>query len=419
MSIELYYPPDQSPLEGVETITISVWNGNNPIASHDFAIEERVGEITGVPENLPLRVVIEGKNSNGEILSRGRSGEFVLEKNKKKNTRIFFSRAGSFSKLRQDMSFRREFQATNIGDTSVILSGGINQDNKILNSYEIYFHDALSFAKTGTLNHARKGHSQIRIGDNIILFACGENDQGLVPEIEVGDPLNNIIVDTARLNQARKYATATLLDSGEVLFCGGTDGTSGLNTCEIFTPGTNTVKLLNTKMRFFRFNHTAILISPENILLSGGRGSRTIEVFNITSGSTQPPVELSIEREGFYADFSSQDKILFACGTLPGGIDLLNVTDFRIQTIGGTTPLPANCSAHVLLDGRLFVAGGESNGIPTDNAIILNVTTGSIEWQGRMLTKREKPAVVMLGDGTLLILGGSDSPPYAEIFNPP
>ncbi len=419
ISIELNFPPDQSPLDGAEIITLSIWSGNEQIATRDFPLDSRVGTIEGVPQNIPIRAIVEAKSREGVLISKGRTPEFILEKDQKKQLKIFFSRIGSFSKLRKEMGARIEAAVSPIADNLILVTGGRSPSGEYLSSSEVYYHNELSFKPSGNMNKPRTGHSLVRLNDGRIAILCGEDGSSVLPDIEIFEIDSGLFTTVQRLNIPRKKATATVINDGTVLICGGVGATSALNTCEVFNPLDNTVELLGLRMNNFRYNHSALPLPDGTVLLAGGNGFNSLEIFNIDNGTHPISSPLSSERENFYMEYLDSQKIIFACGEKQAGIDILKLSDFSISYSQEAVILPAECSAQIMLDGRLFVAGGLENNLPTDSAFIINLNTYQIEWSGKMLAKRRTPDIELLPDGTLLILGGTDSPPFAEIFNPP
>jgi len=419
VTIELNFPPEQSPLDGAQNITLSIWWGNELISTQDFPLDSRVGISEDIPYNIPVYAIVEAKNKDGATISKGRTPEFILEKNKKKPIKIFFSRIGTFSKLKNDMNARIAPGVALIQDNLVLVAGGRSPSGDYLDSSEVYSHDGLSFEVTGSMNQSKAGHSMARLKNRNIVVIGGQDKTSLTPDIEIFDLENRQFKTISRLNSPRKNASSTVMDNGIVLICGGSGETSGLNTCEAFNPETTTVELLEAKMNNFRYNHSALLLPDGNILLAGGNGFNSVEIFNIANGSFLLPSLLSSERENSYIEYTGADTIIIACGVKPASVDILKLPDFSISTPEGSPVLPAECSAHIMLDGKLFVAGGIEDNLPSDSAMIIDMKTYQIEWSGRMLTRRRAPAIEMLSDGTLLILGGTDTPPYVEIFNPP
>ncbi len=419
VSIELLFPPDQSPLDGAERINLSVWNTDGPIVSQDFPIDARVGSIENLPQGILLRAVIEAKRGDGITISRGRTPEFMLEKNQRKEVKVFFSNTGSFSKLKNDMTPRMESGAALLSDCSVLVAGGKSPSGEILSSSEVYLHNELSFKESGNMNHGRTGHSYVLLKDGNMAIVGGKTQSALIPDIEIFSSERWSFERDQRLNFGRTNASALLINDGMVLICGGFGETSALNTCEVYNVAKKSVEVLESKMSNFRYGHSATLLPDDNVLLAGGHGFNSLEILNMGSGSFNLPSHLSSERENFYMGYLDGDRIIFACGKRSAKIDILKLSDFSILSPEDAPELPAECSASIMLDGRLFVAGGIENNQPSDSAMIIDTKTYRIEWSGRMLAGRIAPDIELLPDGILLILGGTDAPPYAEVFNPP
>ena len=96
----------------------------------------------------------------------------------------------------------------------------------------------------------------------------------------------------------------------------------------------------------------------------------------------------------------------------------------------GSMHVPRNTHSAVLLqDGRVLVMGGSSAGrYPSAHieasAEIYDPATGRFSMTGSMNTARHKQAAVLLSDGRVLVVGGSDNRDWrgkyasAELFNP-
>jgi len=417
--LQLVYPPDQSPLDGASTIAITVYSREEIIKQQESPVEARAGSLSGMPTGVPLRVVAEAKNAAGEIISRGRTSEFSIEEGKRKTLNVFFSNKGSFARLQNDMSRRERFGVSFITEDSLLVTGGVDAAGKILNLSEIYSHNDIRFRQTGALTSGRAWHDQVRTGDGRVIVLGGRGTNGILSSIESYDPGKGRFTKIAYLSIARERAKAMLLSDGNILVCGGIGATSALNSCEIYNLSANTVELLQNRMKAFRYGHAELPLPDGNILLAGGNNLNTIEILDPASGAYQITDAMSGLREDFYAAFLDQENVLFACGPQEAGADILNLKNLRISAPATAPLLNKNCSARIMPDGKIFVAGGMENGSASDLATIINPATWQVEWTGRMLSKRETPAISLLPDGTLLIFGGTETTPFAEIFNPP
>jgi N-acetylneuraminic acid mutarotase len=108
-----------------------------------------------------------------------------------------------------------------------------------LNTSELYNPGADSWSFTqGALNTRRQLHTATLLANGQVLVAGGENkNTGVVLTInsaELYDPGTGQWTPTSSLNSAREFHTATPLLDGRVLVTGGTDGTSSLNSAELY-----------------------------------------------------------------------------------------------------------------------------------------------------------------------------------------
>lgn len=419
VTIELFSPPDRTPFNGVEIVTLSILSGEKMIASRDFPYSDRVGSIENLPPDIPLRAVVEGKTTQGVIIARGRSEEFVLEKNLKKQLKVFFSSPGSFSVIKNDISPVQNFQLSFLRNSSLLLTGGVNSEGMVTNSAFRYLHHSLSFLKSGDLGTARAKHSQVTLPDGKIAIIGGEQGGRILSEIEIYDEESGTFTFVQNLINPRMRATVTPLNEVTLLICGGESITTATNTCELFNTNDYSITLLSHKMNHFRSGHSAILISDQNVVLAGGAGLNSVEVYNPSTGFLLAPTQLLTERENFYLSQLDKERIIVACGNKRGRIEILDTNSLKNITPEKSPFLSAYCSAHLMLDKNLFVAGGFENGAPLDYACIYNTETMEKLWEGKMLTPRTNPAIELLPDGTILIAGGTSTSPFAEIFNPP
>jgi N-acetylneuraminic acid mutarotase len=79
---------------------------------------------------------------------------------------------------------------------------------------------------------------------------------------------------------ARYWHTATPLASGRILVVGGSRGSSGLASAELYDPDSNTWAPVGS-MTSTRSEHTATLLPSGKVLIAGGVGGETTaELFN-------------------------------------------------------------------------------------------------------------------------------------------
>ena len=190
------------------------------------------------------------------------------------------------------------------------------------------------------------------------------------------------------MSVARRAHTTTLLTSGKVLVTGGRDNTIVHATCELYDPDTETWSMTGS-MASPRIRHTAtrLTINDTDVVFVLGGSSTTnfdpipaIEYYNATSGGWRTVVNPM--RQGRFSH---------------------------------TTTL--------LLDGRLFSVGGQSNTSRLASAEIFDPTALTSQVVGSLkIARYEHTAAIISISGNVLVTGGMTSPgnvdlASCELFN--
>jgi N-acetylneuraminic acid mutarotase len=71
------------------------------------------------------------------------------------------------------------------------------------------------------------------------------------------------------MNFARYVHTASVLTDGKVLVAGGSNGSSALNSAEVYDPSTGSWTIANN-MNDARYYHTASVLTDGQVLVTGG-----------------------------------------------------------------------------------------------------------------------------------------------------
>jgi hypothetical protein len=141
-----------------------------------------------------------------------------------------------------------------------------------------------------------------------------------------------------------------------------------------------------------------------------------------------------VERADSTAALLADGRVLISAG-VDGGMNALSSAEIYDPTTGLFSPTGAMNDPHgaghtatVLKDGRVFIAGGGSGRYPSQTiygtAELYNPATGKFTSAGQMTTARHKHAAVLLPDGRVLIVGGSDNRDWrgrfasAELYDP-
>ncbi|CAF4429312.1 unnamed protein product, partial [Adineta steineri] len=91
---------------------------------------------------------------------------------------------------------------------------------------------------TGSMTAARKYHTQVTLTNGNVLVAGGTTDGSTaLNSAEVYDPSSGLWTPTGTMSNARYFHIASILPNGNVLVAGGTtDGSSALSSAEVYDP---------------------------------------------------------------------------------------------------------------------------------------------------------------------------------------
>lgn len=230
-----------------------------------------------------------------------------------------FTKSSSTLTTAANSSFRCEFfTATTLLNGQVLLVGGLNVKDTVLNTAEIYNPATDTFTATGNMTSPRWGHSAVLLNDGSgdVLIVGGEgcfagsanspcpagNDEFL-ETAELYNPTAGTFTQiTSPLNSFRYFATATDLNQVAtgvsdpmVLIAGGSDDNSSLlydETTQAFSFGGN----MNS-IRFFQ-QATPLNDALGLILITGGSGRLAFGAFgSLTAINT---AELYVANKGFF-----------------------------------------------------------------------------------------------------------------------
>ena len=252
------------------------------------------------------------------------------------------------------------------------------------------------------------------------------------------------------MSSARAFHTATRLSDGRVLFAGGFNATGNpLATTEIYDPASRTVTAGPTLVTA-RARHAAVLLTTNDVAIFGGVDGTggvlsSVEIYRFSAhGAALRPVELAAEplavaQHSLRAVVLPDQTVLVgggvsASGGPVAGTQLFNplhdddastplVKNPRFVKSAGAAPLVVNliearadATFTALIDGNVLVAGGSSA------AGVARATLEVFDWQDRSFQQvltplpgggRAQHASALLGDGTVVLAGGTATPGVA------
>ncbi len=166
--------------------------------------------------------------------------------------------------------------ATLLPSGKVFLAGGLNAGAD-LSSTEIYDPTTKTFTSAGVMTVARLGHTATLLGNGKVLLAGGSGSFGgaATNTAELFDPIAGTFTATTPMTNTRSSHTATLLNSGQVLLAGGAakyysgGPSSSISAAELFDPTTGNFTE-TADMTALRESHTATLLQTGDVLIVGG-----------------------------------------------------------------------------------------------------------------------------------------------------
>jgi hypothetical protein len=256
---------------------------------------------------------------------------------------------------------------------------------------------------------------------------------GVGPDLaaaETYDPASDTFEPTTdQLADTPGDATVVALADGNALVFG--KGSSA-----IFDPASQTFGATTSTIAD-RVLHTTTLLQDGRVLVTGGSGSgggamlASAEVFDPTTGSWSEVGSLDVPRQQHTAALLADGRVLITGGTTDDDVGWpLKTTELFDPSSGMFTPADmmiggrAAHTATLLADGRVLVAGGVPDDDPSASlaaAELYDPITGRFTPTASLVTGRYEHAAVALGDGRVLVAGGSNdhgNPLTAEIYDP-
>jgi len=287
---------------------------------------------------------------------------------------------------------RDEATATLLASGKVLIAGGFNGNYKgppLLSSTELYDPATNSFAaarNTATMNTAREGATATLLASGKVLIAgglgSGVGTSGFLSSTELYDPATNSFAaaaDTAVMNTARAYATATLLASGKVLIAGGANGPlEETSSTELYDPATNSFAAASdtAAMNTARLDATATPLPSGEVLIAGGEDSSgalsSTELYDPATNSFAAAADtaaMNTARVLATATLLASGEVLIAGGAGPSGAvlsstELYDPATNSFAAAGDTAAMNTarlDATATLLPSGQVLIAGGNGD----------------------------------------------------------
>jgi N-acetylneuraminic acid mutarotase len=342
----------------------------------------------------------------------------------------------------------REFNAQVLLTTGKVLSaGGIDNNNNLLASAELFSTSSGAWTLTGSMTAGREQFPAVRLTSGKVLVSGGLGASStILAAAELYDPTTGTWSSAGSLSVARYGHTATLLPSGKVLVtggCGGSPTCTATTISELYDPSTNswsTTGSLNTA----RYYHTAVRLNTGKVLVVGGSTgtvTKSCELYDPAAGTWSAATSMNVARYWNGTTLLKDGKVLVTGGTqtrFPINSAELYDPTANTWTLTGNMKARWGRYAHtatLLGDGTVLVAGGEGQSIscgkactsfiPTSSAEIYNETTGEFTTTASLSRAQAYHSATLMANGRALADGGVGTTAYccvvintASIYTP-
>jgi hypothetical protein len=179
------------------------------------------------------------------------------------------------------------------------------------------------WSTTGAMAERRQEHTATLLPNGKVLVVGGFNGTSALNTAELYDPATHTWSPAKPMASPRRRHTATLLPNGKVLIVGGRSGSSTLKTAELYDPNTDRENggtwTSIASMNNAREEHTATLLPDSKVLVAAGREGnfilKTAEVYDPGTPSwTATANAMPQEREGHTATLFPDGKVLLVGG---------------------------------------------------------------------------------------------------------
>ena len=233
---------------------------------------------------------------------------------------------------------RADASAASLSATQVLVGGGfngfgaiknfsLNLEGKVLSSAEIFDETTGMFAPAGRMTTPRMGFTATALINGKVLLAGGFDDQNNVLDTgELYDPVAHkfsLVANT--MSDRRAFHTATLLLSGKVLLAGGATNLTGdtTNSADIYDPASNSFTPATFPMDHQRAAHTATLLTTGplagKVLIAGGVGGSSF-FFKDSSAEIYDPASQEFT---LLSSFMNEPRSMHSATLLDDGTVLL------------------------------------------------------------------------------------------------
>jgi hypothetical protein len=265
------------------------------------------------------------------------------------------------------------------------------------------------------LQNARQNYGRVVLDSGQVLVCGGDYGTGMVyDECELYNPASETWTITGSLNNPRTGFAMIRVPNGNIVAVGGTNVYGGAVTAvNIYNPSTGTWSS-GASMLTARKGHATVLLSNGKIMVAGGQAGG-----NLTSAELYDPTTDSWSYTG-------------SMNTSRGGFPLVSLGNGKVLAVGSTTTALTSCELYDPASGTWSWTGSMSNQSVTgfsaialssspSNTIVLRFgglstasekyssSSGTWSSTGAMNDQRRGFGVTKLANGNVFVAGGTTS----------
>jgi hypothetical protein len=287
---------------------------------------------------------------------------------------------------------------------------------------------------TSAMHIPRMAHSTTSLADGRVLVAGGFTSTASAEfGSEIFDAATKRFVAGPRMHTLRFSHSATLLADGRVLVAGGYGaGNTTLASAEIFDPRTNRFTTTGS-MRTPRADHAAVRLRDGRVLFVGGVSTNwtflaSAELFDPATGLFTPVGSMRVARESHATVLLHDGAVLVIGGhrdrrdrmTLYASVERFDPATGQFADAGTMRIARHKHDAVLLHDGRVLIVGGsdtrDSDGTYSSTEIYDPRTRQFTDGPAmRYARYKHEGTSVLLASGHVVIAGGAAR---AEVFDP-
>ena len=289
-----------------------------------------------------------------------------------------------------------------------------------------------------TMSTSRAAHTATLLDDGRVLVVGGWSMGAPLATAELWDPSTRSFSPTGSMHVPRVGQAATLLSDGRVLVVGG-DGPNDLAaaaSAEVWDPASGSFSPVIPTPDHRGSGLTATTLRDGRVLIVGGvkcvlrpenpprcRVTDDLVTFlwDPTTNAFAPGPRIHYSRDWGTATLLADGRVLLIGGTglavdTPESAEIWDPSQDAFEVVG--EPLQyrsSGLSATALPDGRVLVVGGDTGDLkrndawygPLGTAELWDPASGLFQAAGAMQTVRSGHQAARLGDGTVMVIGGS------------